>query len=586
MPELLPRAMTIDAAIERARTLLNAAVDIANTRRATAFDPVRGLYITEAEVRDILARSRPRAPADDSQEQRREKFGLDRIFASRALRDALALAVAAEYLPRLERVFGFLHDDLTRRTLTVSLLVELLGVDPMLFAPDGHLARLALFTIAAQDVPLAATVRIDRGFLAALSGRAGLDPRIRSIATELPCTDGRVVKRAARGLPLVLWGASGDEVAAAARALAAGAGRRAVRLAAGATSEQLGIATRDALLRDAILIVESSEPATARTLAQAIGELPVEAIVEAAGGIAGYDGPAKRVTPSGPAPAVAPVGYPLPYGRRTIARRKLDDLILPAAQLRAVRAVGERMHKRELVTRDWGVDTGSSTGGVRALFAGPPGTGKTLAAEALAHSLGRDLYVVDVSMVISKYIGETEKALATVFAEAARAGVCLFFDEADAFFGKRTETHDAHDRYANLETAYLLQALDLYPDIAILATNIAANIDDALVRRIDIKVDFPMPDAGAREKLWRRALARAPLADVDIADLARRLPLSGGGIQGAALAAAFRAAAEDRPILALDLIRAGRDELAKTGRIAGRIELGSEYATLRAEERS
>ena len=223
---------------------------------------------------------------------------------------------------------------------------------------------------------------------------------------------------------------------------------------------------------------------------------------------------------------------------------------------------------------------------MRVLFSGPPGTGKTLAAEALANSLGRDLYIVDVSMVVSKYIGETEKALATIFAEAGRAGVCLFFDEADAFFGKRTEAKDAHDRYANIETAYLLQALDLYPDIAILATNMSANIDEALVRRIDVKVEFPMPDVAAREALWKRSLSRAPIDNVDAHDLAKRLPLSGGGIQSAALAAAFRAASEDRPICTIDLLRAASDELAKTGRIAGRFELSENYAELRAEKRS
>jgi SpoVK/Ycf46/Vps4 family AAA+-type ATPase len=258
-------------------------------------------------------------------------------------------------------------------------------------------------------------------------------------------------------------------------------------------------------------------------------------------------------------------------------------LILPPQQLRAVRSVLGRLAQRETVLREWGLQTGSSIGGVRALFAGPPGTGKTLAAEALCSELGRDLYVVDVSLVVSKYIGETEKALARVFAEAARAGVCLFFDEADALFGKRTEAKDAHDRYANIETAYLLQALDAYPDLVILATNMAGNLDDALVRRIDVKVEFSMPDVAAREELWRRALARAPLAGVDLPELAKSLPLSGGGIQSTALAAAFEAAAAGRPIATIDLLRSARDEMAKLGRVAGRRELGDHFDTLRAE---
>jgi ATPase family protein associated with various cellular activities (AAA) len=579
MNELRRAGLTIDAALARARVVLRRAVEDAKARRATAFDPVRGLYVTEAEVTDILSRDYPSpitAEADVSL-----------MYAPGAVHDAIALAIAAEYLPRLDRVFGFLHDDLTRRTLTAGLLVEMLGLDPALLAPDGLLVRLAIFTLGTNDIPLAASVRIDRGFLAVLAGNVRLDARIRAVASEIarPAT-AAATKRAPRASPLVLWGASAGDIAAAAREMVADAGRAAVRLGAAAHLEHLGIAARDALLRDAVLLVESTDPATARAVAHAGGDLPVEIIIEACGGIVAYEGRARRVSPRAPSTARPPAGYPLPFGRRMPARRKLDDLILPAAQLRAVRSVADRMSKRDLVTREWGVDTGSSVGGVRALFAGPPGTGKTLAAEALANALGRDLYIVDVSLVVSKYIGETEKALATVFAEAERAGVCLFFDEADAFFGKRTEARDAHDRYANLETAYLLQALDVYPDVAILATNMVANIDDALVRRIDVKVEFPMPDATARQTLWRRALARAPVDGVDTGDLAIRLPLSGGGIQSAALAAAYRAASEDRPIIALDVIRAARDELAKTGRIAGRIELGNEYAELRAEERS
>jgi hypothetical protein len=583
MIDARPAGLSIDAAVDRARDVLRGAVEAARTRRATAFDPMRGLYVTEAEVAGILSRPRP-APA--ALEPGREGGVFARLFATLAVNDAIALTVAAEYVPRLDRVFGFLHDDLTRRTLTSGLLVELLGLDPRLLSPDGLLARLAIFTIESTGVPLGATVRIDRGFLAALAGERRLDARIRASASEIARPANATEKRARRGSPLVLWGAGADDLAAAARETIAAAGRGAVRLRAGASPEFVGIAAREALLREAVLVVECTDPATARAVAGAGADLPVEIIIEACGGIVAYDGQSRRIDARAPSEIVPAAGYPLPYGRRMPARRTLDDLILPRAQLRAVQSIAGRMRKRDLVTREWGVDTGSSAGGVRALFAGPPGTGKTLAAEALASALGRDLYIVDVSMVVSKYIGETEKALATVFTEAARAGVCLFFDEADAFFGKRTEARDAHDRYANLETAYLLQALDVYPDVAILATNMIANIDDALVRRIDVRIEFPMPDAIARETLWRRALARAPVDGVELRDLAARLPLAGGGIQSAALAAAYRAASEDRAIVALDLIRAARDEFAKMGRVAGRIELGNEYAELRAEERS
>jgi SpoVK/Ycf46/Vps4 family AAA+-type ATPase len=274
---------------------------------------------------------------------------------------------------------------------------------------------------------------------------------------------------------------------------------------------------------------------------------------------------------------------PLPYGRRVAPRRTLAHLVLPAQRLRAVRSVLRRVRARDTVQGEWKMQSGSSRGGVRALFAGPPGTGKTLAAEAVAGELGRDLYVIDLSMVVSKYIGETEKALSTIFTEAARCGVCLFFDEADALFVKRTSVRDAHDRYANIETAYLLQAIDDYPDVVLMATNILTNVDEAMLRRVDVLVEFPMPDAPARRRLWHVALAGAPLDGVDLDRLAERFILSGGAIQSAALTAAYDAAAESRAIGTLDLLRAARDEFTKSGKVAGRMELGDHYDALMAE---
>ncbi len=569
----------IEACIERARFVLARAVEAANKRRATAFDPLRGLYVTEAEVEQILTRDNGVAITE-------HPFmipQLRRITDAPELHDAIAIAVAAEYVPRLDRVFGFLHDDLTRRTLSVGLLVEILSAAPSHFARDGMLAQLAVIAITPSDTPLGDCVRADAGFLSTLSGEERLDARIRQYAAEIHRSNGTARTQSMPQSPLVLWGAAGEDLAAAARRICDECGCDAVRLSAGADPQHIGIAAREAIVRDAILLLETPDPAKACTIAAALEPLAVTAILEASGGIVGYSGRSLRVTRAAQTAPSPPAGYPLPYGRRMVARRTMDDLVLPSAALLAVRSIAERMAKRDLVTRVWGVDTGSSIGGVRALFAGPPGTGKTLAAEALAHALRRDLYIVDLSMVVSKYIGETEKALATIFAEASRARVCLFFDEADALFGKRTRTKDAHDRYANIETAYLLQALDLYPDITILATNLPDNIDDALTRRIDVKVEFAMPDAGAREKIWRRSLGNAPLADVDLNELANRLQLSGGAIQTSALAAAYRAAGEQRAIETMDLLRAARDELAKTGRVAGRVELGQYDARLRAE---
>jgi SpoVK/Ycf46/Vps4 family AAA+-type ATPase len=202
------------------------------------------------------------------------------------------------------------------------------------------------------------------------------------------------------------------------------------------------------------------------------------------------------------------------------------------------------------------------------LFAGPPGTGKTLSAEVLAGALGADLLVVDVSRVVSKWIGETEKNLAEVFDAAERAQAVLFFDEADALFGRRTEVSDAHDRYANLETAYLLSRLERFEGLAVLATNLRQNIDPAFTRRLEFAVDYEEPSAAEREALWRCHLPeRAPLAgDVDLAQLARLYPVVGGVIRNAATAAAFLAAAEGREISRRHLVAAIRREYEKSGR--------------------
>ena len=166
-----------------------------------------------------------------------------------------------------------------------------------------------------------------------------------------------------------------------------------------------------------------------------------------------------------------------------------------------------RARWRDRVRDEWGMGRGGSRGdGITALFAGPSGTGKTLAAEVIAGELGLDLYAIDLAMVVDKYIGETEKNLDRLFAEAERVNGVLFFDEADALFGKRSEVHDARDRYANVEIAYLLQRMEAFDGIAILATNLRANLDDAFARRLDAVVDFPVPDRSARLALWERHL--------------------------------------------------------------------------------
>ncbi|MBK7823654.1 ATP-binding protein [Nannocystis sp.] len=245
------------------------------------------------------------------------------------------------------------------------------------------------------------------------------------------------------------------------------------------------------------------------------------------------------------------------------------DLVLPADHLHALRDAVDRVRLQPRVLDDWGFLAGrAGARGVRMLFCGPPGTGKTLSAEVLAHALATDLFIVDVSRVVSKWIGETEKNLSEAFDAAERSRAVLLFDEADALFGKRTEVADAHDRYANLETAYLLSRLERYEGLAILTSNLRQNIDAAFIRRMDFIVGFEAPGRDERAALWRCHIpADAPVAaDVAWTELASLYPVVGGVIRNAALAAAYFAAADDAPISRAHLVRALRREYEKIGK--------------------
>jgi SpoVK/Ycf46/Vps4 family AAA+-type ATPase len=222
------------------------------------------------------------------------------------------------------------------------------------------------------------------------------------------------------------------------------------------------------------------------------------------------------------------------------------------------------------VLSDWGYErTVARTQGLKVLFAGESGTGKTMAAEVLAADLGLDLFAIDLATIVSKYIGETEKNLERIFTAADGSNAILFFDEADALFGKRSEVSDSHDRYANIEVAYLLQRMEAYPGAVILATNFKRNIDDAFLRRLDFVIDFPFPEAEDRKRIWRLLLpAQAPrAADVDLDFLGTQFKLSGGAIRNCSLAAAFQAADENESIHMRHLVRAVAQEYAKQGRL-------------------
>jgi hypothetical protein len=249
-----------------------------------------------------------------------------------------------------------------------------------------------------------------------------------------------------------------------------------------------------------------------------------------------------------------------------------DQIVLPADRVQQLREICNCVKHRALVYDQWGFDRRLSLGkGLNVLFAGPPGTGKTMAAEIIGGELGLDLYKIDLSTVVSKYIGETEKNLSRVFTEAETSNAILFFDEADALFGKRSEVRDSHDRYANIEVGYLLQRMEEYEGVVILATNFRRNMDEAFVRRMHFALEFPFPDAADRRQIWETIWpSETPLRpDLDLEHIARRFEIAGGSIRNIALAASFLAAESGGAVNMQHVLHATRREYQKMGKVAG-----------------
>ncbi|MFT3853180.1 MAG: ATP-binding protein [Ilumatobacteraceae bacterium] len=265
--------------------------------------------------------------------------------------------------------------------------------------------------------------------------------------------------------------------------------------------------------------------------------------------------------------------------RRIRPRRAWSDLILSPASTELLHSIVDRYRHADVVYDDWGFLPAPSRGLV-ALFSGPSGTGKTLATEVLAGDLGLDVFKVNLSTVVSKYIGETEKNLEEMFDAASAGNLLLFFDEADSLIGKRSEVRESRDRYANIEVSYLLQRLESYDGLVIMATNFEKNIDDAFLRRIHVRVAFAVPAADERLLLWEHNLPpKAPRGDLDLPWLSGQFELTGGQIRNAAVHAAFLAAASGATITMDQLVAAVIGELRKVGRIVKPAELGR-YAHL------
>ncbi|MBK9033792.1 MAG: ATP-binding protein [Myxococcales bacterium] len=333
--------------------------------------------------------------------------------------------------------------------------------------------------------------------------------------------------------------------------LAPGAGT----LLAQARLEQDGVADAAAITARAIA-----------PLAPAIGQ--VEALVDAH-----HRGTLEDPSPAAQAAIADALRPRLGNLVERVARRVgWDALILPAETTTRLQEMVLYRRHAERVYREWGLGKHVTGEGIAALFSGPPGTGKTLAASVIATELGIALYRVDLSQIVSKWVGETEKNLARLFAEARHGHAVLLFDEADSLFGKRTEVKSANDRYANLEVNFLLQKLDHFDGIAILTTNALVGIDEAFLRRLQFRVDFDTPDADARAALWRRHLPdpRHLHADLDLDDIAERWEFSGGNIRNAAIRAAFLAAEDGGALHHHHLKQACAVESEELGRVVKR----------------
>ena len=669
---------------------VRAAVD---RRRATDADPedrFRGLYVSDAQVDALLAGpAGPLVPAEadasaadlvralDGRAEEAERdgahirlrelataFGLDAVDV-----ELLLVAMAPDLDPRFERLFGYLHDDVSRRRASVGLALELAGIVGAAGADRDRLGPLAplvarhLLLVEDPDRPLLTrSLRVPDRVTAHLLGGDAPDPVVHALQSGWVPLDVPEAETVARGLASGIGlaylreraGASGPSLAGTALART---GREALVLDLGrmAPTDDPAViaaaASREARLRGAGLVVGPVEALSERGQAavRAFAELPGPVLLV---GTRDWDPAWSREppllmdapippiatrhslwlrsldgdAPAGFDPALATIAFRLTpeqidraakAARRTaaaegrpltqedvaagarsqnaaglerLARRiapdvTWDDLVLPAGVELQLRELTARARHRERVAGEWRMGIKGARGiGITALYAGDSGTGKTMSAEVVANDLGLDVYVIDLSTVVDKYIGETEKNLDRIFTEADRVSAVLLFDEADALFGKRSEVKDARDRYANVEVAYLLQRMERFDGLAILTTNLRANVDEAFVRRLDAIVDFPMPEEEHRLRLWQVHLGpELPVAgDFDLPFLARQFRISGGSIRNVCVTAAYLAAAEDRSVAMADLVRATEREYRKLGRLTVEAEFGEYYSLVGA----
>ncbi|WP_198655022.1 AAA family ATPase [Streptomyces geranii] len=708
------------AELARFDVLLGRQVRRARRSHREPTDEFSALYITEAEVDALLDGTLDAPPADGEPETGAE---LDRLSAEIAVRvaesvrdgvslrlvglaglfdlhpvdvDVLVMCLAPEMDRRYERLYGYLHDDMTRRLPTVGLALDMVSADHAeraaartRFAPSAPLVRHRLVTLTEDSAAsthslLGNTVRLDpriAGFLLEDDEPDGrLRPYARLVApagtlddlhfpAEFGASLTRLSEHADDGLVVYCQGPYGVGKQSAASACSLRWNAPLLVVSADLLAERpteefaalVALVDREARLQGAVMYWEDidallGEQARPRLslLLSALAAHPAPAFLagntawepsDPPGGITfvrlefpapGYDERLRlwesaldvldgtdrptldlaavsgkfrlsggqirdaAATARNLAHARAP-GAPLITqddlytACRLQSNRKLaelaqritphygwDDIVLPADRMEQLREVADQVRYRALVYESWGFERKLANGrGLAVLFAGPSGTGKTMAADVLAHELGLDLYKIDLSTVVSKYIGETEKNLSRIFAEAATSNAVLFFDEADALFGKRSQVRDAHDKYANLETSYLLQRMEQHEGVVVLATNLRKNLDDAFIRRLHVTIDFPVPGVEDRRRIWEQVWPKeAPLdGSIDPDLLARQIDLPGGNIRNIALAGAFLAAADGGMVTMGHLLRATRREYQKMGKILTTGEFGTGSTT-------
>lgn len=533
--------------------------------------------------------------------------------------EVLAIALTAELDPDIARLIAAARP--ARPRLTVGDIWRI-GGDRALrwLGPDGPLRRSAIVDVVADGAFVDHVVTVHPVVVWAMVGDGSVDPDLPPGAEELEVEPSGVEPGRADGADLVV--VTGDDRVLRWRTGAAHArGERFLAVTAPADEAGWAAVVRDATLTGRGVVVEVGDrlgPVGRRWIERAdhlawvvssrsgtaIDDLPDRRWVEVLAPDREVDdhewavalGDAarthrltheqldlvRRVFPAVGGDLDAAVRR-LVSGRmehlatRIRPRRSWDDIVLSPDRTELLRSLVERYRFADRVYDEWGFSASPSRGLV-ALFSGPSGTGKTLATEIIAGELGLDVFKLDLSAVVSKYIGETEKNLEQVFDAASAGNLVLFFDEADSLFGKRSEVKDARDRYANIEVSYLLQRLERYDGLVVMATNFEKNVDEAFVRRIHARIEFVLPGAEERRRIWAANLpATAPVRGVDLEWLAQRFELSGGSIRNAAVHAAFLAAAAGSDITMETAVRGVARELRKMGRLLRPLDFGEHF---------